>query len=61
MKLSMSHDEDCLYCATPIEIFSIGPCNHKGVCGNCILRSRYLYGKRFCLSKYHLINFQRQI
>eukprot|EP00842_Homolaphlyctis_polyrhiza_P002982 jgi/Hompol1/3685/HPOL_001661-RA len=40
-------DDVCFICASPVEYYAIGPCNHS-VCHMCSLRMRALYKQREC-------------
>eukprot|EP01105_Mastigella_eilhardi_P004627 TRINITY_DN1616_c0_g1_i9.p1 TRINITY_DN1616_c0_g1~~TRINITY_DN1616_c0_g1_i9.p1 ORF type:complete len:536 (-),score=166.65 TRINITY_DN1616_c0_g1_i9:853-2349(-) len=38
----------CLICCEPVEVFSVGDCNHRDVCALCCLRRRFLYNQLTC-------------
>ena len=47
----MDNREVCLTCCEPIEIHSIGACNHNNICNICCLRRRELYKDDQCWCK----------
>eukprot|EP00620_Florenciella_sp_RCC1587_P024424 CAMPEP_0182556666 /NCGR_PEP_ID=MMETSP1324-20130603/856_1 /TAXON_ID=236786 /ORGANISM="Florenciella sp., Strain RCC1587" /LENGTH=279 /DNA_ID=CAMNT_0024768593 /DNA_START=226 /DNA_END=1061 /DNA_ORIENTATION=- len=44
----MGDRDDCLICCSPIAIVAKGKCGHGVVCGECVVRSRYLHDEIRC-------------
>ncbi len=44
-------EETCIICCEPLQIISIGECNHSNVCSLCCLRRRELYKEKTCWCK----------
>jgi hypothetical protein len=45
---STSGGAQCIVCCETIEVFGVGPCDHRDVCATCSFRRRQLYGQREC-------------
>ena len=43
-----SNQETCILCSNAVLHFAMGSCNHKDVCGKCVLRIRLLMDDKKC-------------
>jgi hypothetical protein len=39
----------CLVCMDPIDIFALGECNHRNICGRCSLKQRMFHKDLQCM------------